>query len=131
MKIDAYVNLHKTRAAKHLVYSIRHRGRVIGHTSQLAIKGPTFVVGKAGRERVRRERKKNVHAFVRGEIDEVSFYMNQALGKEQVIVVTPLTPVFVSYNPYKNETFVRRDTGEPITSAKHAVLAGSGLIAYL
>jgi len=65
MKVDVYWNLHKQ------TFSIRSReredyGRVIRHADHVHIKNPTTVVSKAGRERVLREKKKNVHAVIRG-----------------------------------------------------------------
>jgi hypothetical protein len=73
---------------------------VIGHANTVVIADPQFVVSAKGRDRVRAERQKNVHAFVRGELvsaDEATVLVDE--GK-------------VSYNPYKNETFVK--DGDPI-----------------
>ena len=60
MKVEIYYNLHKN------VFSVRHKGRVIQHTSMAVIKDAEYVVRPAGRAKVLREGKKNVHAFVRG-----------------------------------------------------------------
>ena len=103
MRVDVYRNL---RANK---YSIRHKGKVIAHASNVTISQPEFVVSSAGRERVRREGRKNVHAFVRGELIGVN--------EETILDVTPN----ISYNPYTHETFQRN--GKPIfTSEGYAVL---------
>jgi hypothetical protein len=64
-KVDVYWNLHKN------VFSVRSRegetrGRVIGHVHAFTLNDVEYVVSKAGREKVLRERRKNVHAFVRG-----------------------------------------------------------------
>jgi hypothetical protein len=53
---------------------------------------------------VRREGKKNVHAFAVG---EVSLRNGLATFKGRD----------VTYNPYVNDTFVFKDTGEPVTDA--------------
>jgi hypothetical protein len=75
------------------------------------IRNPEFVVRKAGRERVLREGKKNVHAFVRGEItyfdDFDPDYLDYSL---------------VSYNPYKFDTFVDVCDVTPVRTAKRAIL---------
>ena len=60
MKIEVYWNLHKE------MFSVRHKGKVIAHVACINVKDAKFVVQKAGRERVLREKKKNVHAFIRG-----------------------------------------------------------------
>ena len=59
-KIEVYFNLHKK------IWSVRQSGRVVLHTNYIQVKNPQYVVSQKGNERVRREKKKNVHAFVRG-----------------------------------------------------------------
>ena len=59
-KVDVYFNLHKK------TWSVRQGGKVVGHTDQISIKNAQYIVSKKGNERVRREKKKNVHAYVRG-----------------------------------------------------------------
>ena len=55
-----------------------------------------FLVGKAGQERVRREKKKNVHAGVSGYIQfDIPWWVGN-------------TTCFVMYNPYKHDTFIQR-----------------------
>jgi len=67
IKVDVYRNLHNG------LYSIKalegpHKGRVIAHANDVYLINPKFVVSQAGRARVLRERKKYVHAVVRGEM---------------------------------------------------------------
>ena len=107
MRVEVYFNLHK------YIWSVRSckTGRVMLHTDEVHIDNPTFVVRKAGRERVLREGKKNVHAFVRGDItvfnDFDPDYVDYTL---------------VSYNPYKFDTFVDAIDTRPVRTAKRAVL---------
>ena len=107
MRVEVYFNLHK------YIWSVRscRTGRVMLHTDEVHINNPTFVVRKAGRERVLREGKKNVHAFVRGDItvfnDFDPDYVDYTL---------------VSYNPYKFDTFVDVCDTRPVRTAKRAVL---------
>ena len=66
MKVDVYFNLHKK------LYSIRacegpNKGKVIAHRHTVTLIDPTFKVSQAGRARVIKEKKKNVHATVRGD----------------------------------------------------------------
>jgi hypothetical protein len=106
-RVEVYFNLHKK------VWSIRSckTGRVIRHAPFCQIANPTFVVRPAGREKVRKEKRKNVHAFVRG-----------YLVPPSVLVLRTGTTIPVTYNPYKNDTFINRDTGEVVTEGKMAML---------
>ena len=107
MRVEVYFNLHKH------IWSVRSAktGRVMLHTDEVHINNPTFVVRKSGRDRVLREGKKNVHAFVRGDItvfdDFDPDYVDYTL---------------VSYNPYKFDTFVDVCDTRPVRTAKRAVL---------
>jgi hypothetical protein len=107
MKVEVYFNLHKH------VFSIRQcsTGRVILHSDKVHIDKPQFVVRKSGRDRVLREGKKNVHAFVRGNItvfdDFDPDYLDYSL---------------VSYNPYRFDTFVDVHDMSPVRTAKRASL---------
>lgn len=63
--VDIYWNLHRD------VFSVRSRrsedyGRVIAHVDSFRLERSFFVVNEAGRQRVLQEKRKNVHAFVRG-----------------------------------------------------------------
>ena len=61
-RIRAYYNLHKK------CFSVQDykTGLVIEHTDKLFMTNAMFVVRKSGNERVKKEGKKNVHAFVNG-----------------------------------------------------------------
>jgi hypothetical protein len=102
-KIEVYFNLHKK------IWSVRQSGKVVGHTNYIEVKDPQYVVRQGGNERVRREKKKNVHAFVRG-------YAMAGLP------AMPAKLQFVSYNPYKNNSFVIRNTNDTICSSPFAAL---------
>ena len=47
-------------------WSVRQSGKVVGHSDLIFLKDCRFLVAKAGQARVRREKKKNVHAGVSG-----------------------------------------------------------------
>lgn len=103
MRVEVYWNLHK-----HL-YSVRalegpNKGRVIAHSYGVTLTDVKFVVQPAGRDRVRREGKKNVHAFVRGRI------ANRDFGDCHV----QFNDSKVTYNPYVYDTFVNAATKQPI-----------------
>ena len=100
MKVEVYWNLHKNK------YSVRHKGKVIAHETRLYIQDAKFVVQPAGRERVRKEKRKNVHAFIRG---------------TWVKSIPKIDTVPVTYNPYKYETFMQED--EPIHQSDYVFCA--------
>jgi len=102
-KVEVYFNLHKK------CWSVRQSGRPVIHTDFIEIKDPQFVVQQGGNARVRREKKKNVHAFVRG-------YLTKRVS------IFPKKQKLVTYNPYKHTSFVERGSEEPICNAEYAVL---------
>lgn len=112
MRVECYWNLHKggwsvrgiDRA--HPVYY----NKVIAVVPEIYICDPKFVVRPAGNARVRREGKKNVHAFVRG-----NYYL--LFGEGEVA-----NEHGVTYNPYVNTSFVNREDGDPVYEADLAHL---------
>ena len=100
LKARVYWNLHKK------CWSLQDRttGRVYMHVTAITLADAKFVVRPAGREKVRREGKKNVHAFAVGDVS-----LRNGLATSSGRRVT--------YNPYVNDTFVFADTGEPVTDA--------------
>jgi len=105
MKVEVYFNLHKR------VFSVRSckTGRVIHHAKDVHIVNPKFVVREGGRQRVLRERKKNVHAFVRGNL--TTFKDNPSRLADTI-----------GYNPYKYDSFVNVTDEEPVYKAFRAWL---------
>jgi hypothetical protein len=97
-KHKVYYNLHK-----HCL-SIMLRGKVLEHSSEFFLRDVEFRVSQAGRDRVLREKRKNVHAFVCGTPDD-GWPVDQTERK-------------VTYNPYKFNSFVYSDTLEPVYKAK-------------
>lgn len=98
-KVKVYWNLHKK------CFSVQYRGKVIAHKNEVIIHYPEFKVSEAGRQRVLKERRKNVHAFI------VGLYSDY-----------PISPAhdeghLITYNPYKYETFVFANTEEPVYNA--------------
>lgn len=104
MKPDTriYFNLHKR------LFSVQQRTdrgwRVVEHSDTVQLSDVRFAVSEAGRERVLREQCKNVHAYI---------YGNRGLDD------TVRSDVYeATYNPYKYSTFVLRENGEPLHTAR-------------
>lgn len=114
-KHEVYFNLHKQ------CLSERPVGGRVRHVTEARYATVAFVVQPAGREKVRREGKKNVHAFVRG------YRVND-------MPLTPTDDAFkVIYNPYKYDSFMKVDpaTGDltPIYGASYAWVIGKTIYA--
>ena len=67
MRVKVYFNLHK-KLFSVVALEGDKKGKVIKHTDSIDLSMPIFRVQKAGRERVLKEKKKNVHAYVTGYI---------------------------------------------------------------
>jgi hypothetical protein len=97
-RVFVYENRHKTRQNRgRKVYSIKavdgpNKGRVIGHSSKVLLRDVTPKVSQAGRERVLREGRKNVHAGLVGTLAHTD--------------LIPFHGERITYNPHKYDTFV-------------------------
>jgi hypothetical protein len=101
-----YWNLHrKCWSVKAL--SGPDKGRVVQHCHNFDITDAEFRVSEAGRQRVLREKRKNVHAGVVGTL----------AGTEAVIA----EGAEVSYNPYRSGYFFRRSDGAAVAKATRVV----------
>ena len=80
--------------------------RVRGHATSVELLDADCHVSKAGRARVLREKRKNVHAYIEGIIDlrNMSGFPYGDADR-------------ISYNPYRAGTFTTSD-GEPVTGAR-------------
>ena len=94
-RVEIYRNLHNG------THSIRRDGKVVKHlqhSESIFLQDVKFAVQPAGREKVRREGKKNVHAFVRGTVIKADTYNFAETFKEKCNYV-------ITYNPYHMEHF--------------------------
>lgn len=105
-RVRVYFNLHKK------MFSVQHKTkkgwRLWKHLDHICLHNVVFKVSEAGRKRVIKEGKKNVHAYIEGDIHgNVGFKPDE---KEHLI----------SYNPYKfNQFYFSGKTNFiPITKAK-------------
>ena len=114
-RVDVYKNLHKGGR-----WSVRDRttGRVLSVEDKVVVENVTFIVQPAGRQKVLREQRKNVHAFVRGDASAATpsrSFKSYSFWRR------------VCYNPYKAGHFCFADTGEKATSATIAVIDKDGV----
>lgn len=111
LRVFAYWNLHRS------VWSLRalegdQRGRVVAYRTLVRLDDVTGRVSEAGRQRVIREQRKNVHAGIVGRVSDQDEH--QAVGHR------------ITYNPYRSGTFhYADDQARPFRGAPWALLETS------
>lgn len=115
--VDVYFNLHKR------LWSIKarsgpDRGRIIAHAETVVLDGVELIVSEAGRQRVLREQRKNVHAFARGTLTAVGGTTLACAARE--LAGPGLKGL--TYNPYRRDHFIVRRTGQAARRARAAIL---------
>ena len=103
-KVMVYYNLHKH------TFSVTYKGRLISHSDYVKLTDVEFRVRQGGREKVVKEKRKNVHSFVIGTLMDYCKYPCESLPSE------PNSHI-VTYDPYKYNSYVMKDTKEPIFHA--------------
>lgn len=113
MKVFVYFNLHR-KCFSIKALEGKDKGRVVAHRDDVLLFDCTFKVSEAGRQRVLRERKKNVHAGVVGLWldDEVNGTHDRVLRYGSAI----------TYNPYKYDSFVHLYGEHPIKTGRLVAL---------
>lgn len=140
MRVFVYYNLHrKCLSVKALEGS--ERGRVLAHATHAYLENVSFKVSEAGRQRVLKERAKNVHAGVCGEL--------KALSPSQLLKPLPLLQALPStkgdapgsdsqdsaasrrltYDPYKFAHFVDAQTLQPVHGAAWCEIRDKAILA--
>jgi hypothetical protein len=105
MRVEIYWNI---RAKEYSVRALQgpDKGRVVKRGHDFALTDVSYVVQKAGRDRVRREKCKNVHAFIRGTLQD-SCQDNTYYAR-------------VRYNPYRDDSW--NHDGKTIETSERARL---------
>jgi hypothetical protein len=109
MRCFVYFNLHKKCFSIKALEGDR-KGRVVAHSDLVVLEGCKLLVSESGRQRVLREKRKNVHAGVSGtwinaDRAESHFEFLSMVGRQ------------VTYNPYKYASFVVKATEQSIDKA--------------
>ena len=128
MKVSVYRNLHNGLISIKSASS----GLVLGHAKSVDIAWADFVVNEAGRQRVLKDRQKNVHAYVKGILmGHIGFKpyrgrWNGGVSRGPWDTVHKVT--VVSYNPYKAPHFVIKGTSDKVTKANACTVSHDGTI---
>lgn len=110
-KVTVYRNLHLD------TFSVRLGTKVVLHSDWVKLRNAKFVVQPGGRDTVRRTKAKLVHAYISGILEDYA--------DEGEAPAAPSLPHPVGYNPYKDDTFMARDTDEPAFTAAEVELLGT------
>ena len=97
--VHVYRNLHKD------LFSIRDSKsmKVIDYQPKVILEGCSFVIQESGRKRALRFKQRNVHAFIKGNLIE------------SISNIHDIREITYNYRLY--DSFIYRDTLEPITKA--------------
>lgn len=104
-RVMVYYNLHKE------TFSISYLGKVIMHADYVKLEDVEFRVRPGGKEKVRDEKRKNVHAFVIGNLLDYCEFPCERIEE-------PYGDLVATYNPYVHDSFVIKGTDEPIYFAQ-------------
>ena len=117
MKVRIYYNFRKK------LFSVQEKvngsWKVTEHTNDILLRNVEFKVSEVGRQRVLKNKRKNVHAFILGErlpsLPSLPFVHRDE----------------VSYNPYKGENFIVVSLQKPLDWAKYVAIVGGKVIALI
>lgn len=107
LKVRVYRNLNKPEYFSIMPIEGEFKGKVCAYAKSVLVMEPRFVVSEKSRQRVLRDKCRNVHAFVEGRLDDLSMILQTlSSGHTQV-----------TYNPYRCGSFYARETGIPVLCA--------------
>lgn len=138
MRVFVYFNLHRKCWSIKALEGER-KGRVIGHAHYIDLADVTWKVSEAGRQRVLREKKKNVHAGAVGVLEKWSEWDGATHGVafgdttfDRLSLTNPDTaPDTITYNPYKGPTFYEKYSLVPMKRSAAAYFTASrNIFAY-
>ena len=87
-KYYIYRNLHTGG------FSVKYRGRVVAHLDKFTAVNATFKVNEKGRQRVIKEKAKNVHAYIVTDAIPIDDCIEGKIGYKEI-----------TYNPYTDNSF--------------------------
>lgn len=107
-RVKVYFDLHRK------TFSVQKGALVYGKTDHVLLVGATFKVNEKDRQKVLETRTKNVHAKVHGVLMEANRMSLEELQRQGFREAT--------YNPYFYDSFVDKETKQPIYQAHWAFM---------
>ena len=114
MNVRIYFNFHKQMLS--VQTKIEGRWKVVSHTKEAYLKNAKFKVSEAGRQRVIKNKRKNVHAFICGTLIDSA--------------PAGLPYEMISYNPYLRERFFNFHMRQYVDQADFVELKGRHINAF-
>ena len=117
-KVFVYKNLQKD------CWSIKQNGLVKAHSDgqDILLYECNMVVNKKGRDRVLKEKRKNVHAGVKG-------YLKPPIPEYNTWTDGHVDFKKITYNPYKYRSFVDSETESPVWGSPFVVMKQCSVLA--
>jgi hypothetical protein len=112
-KVFVYKNLHRN------CWSIKQNGLVKAHALELELYCADIKVSRKGQARVRKEKRKNVHAGIRGYLEPYHMGHDDELSEELNMFrrvwkdLPELQMREITYNPYGHDSFIHIDDQTP------------------
>jgi len=126
MRIRLYRNLkiRDQRAWSLMAMEGPRKGKVLDIVDGAVLRNVTFVVSESGRQRVIRDRAKNVHAFVDGDLLE-TFALRSGESPSSGSLAR------ITYDPYTMRQFIRTDCAQDVYEADLVIATPEGVFARL
>lgn len=116
LRVRVYRNLNKPEFFSILAMEGVNKGKVCGYARSVLLENAKFKVSIKSRERVLRDNRRNVHAFIEAILVDASNDIQPLNGSEKC----------VTYNPFVCDTFFVRNTSEAfMDDVNEALLQGS------
>lgn len=119
--VEVHRNLNQAKHNKDLyVWSVLHRGKLIGHTLDISLRDCTFRVSAKGRDRIVRKGQRDVCAWIVGVLsldvaDDCDWKEWFADPREHVLTGGSTKKRAVHFNPFKSPNFLV--DGKPVNQA--------------
>lgn len=118
--IDRRLPVRVFKNHKHGCYSIMQRGVVRASARQVRLRDVEFRVREAGRQRMLREQRRNVHAFAVGRLVD---FVHPGDTRD----MEPMVGRGAFYDPWRFASFVDSDTEAPVTAVRVAQFDEDGV----
>jgi hypothetical protein len=127
-RVRIYLNLNLPGYLSLLSVEGESKGRVVAHVQAVALRDCRFIVSETGRQRVLRERCKNVHAFIEGSVQ--AFGEGENLhGVQRELEALLKRHGRVWYDPYQTASFISLKHRRPLATAARIVAVGGRVAA--
>ncbi len=119
--VSCYFNLHKQ------VFSVKQGRNPVEHFNWLLLRNCSFLVRESGRQRVLMEKRKGVHAFVKGIFDCGNRILENDFSLIQDLLPNLTEDIRIRYNPYLYGYFFEAKSLKPIYNCDICLLINKSI----